>query len=1699
MFLYFIIFTYCIIFMSFLLYANLLKYYFQKRNIEKRKFQISLLRIIMGCLKSIFFIPFVESYLSLIFCKNEGILFGNKYKCFNKTHNIFFIISIICLLILIYLTYLFIAFSFSKAKDRQSSISKYLIMNSSKSFFFNKIAILIIQSINAIYSIKKIICFSLFCVSYFHLYCFLIEYHYQEDVLIHNKIYFYLNFIYIISTTTLFLGYIVRKDSFEGLIYLLFLGIIIIIALILIWPEQTLKNSIFIHFKNEYVAYNETRLFINSIKERKLNRGNLLNFLVSYSYNSNNLDKAIEEENFINHLDDNIDYKISQLIENNLKNKINQFNGSILLKCAYAIFLYDYLTKYNKAFLIILSLYEDITQGIIHSTLSQEFYIYRIKRSFESNFKNLAKNNKKNLNVDLSTYFQINSLIYLILKSSEIYYDFWNILFNCSEHKDIVTLEKLGNIINKQIKDIHEKFNLLYNKKLKDKKIIILYIYFIRDVLNEYEMSNKIIEESEINIEQYDNIINEIIGGNNKVYNLNEIESNSNLQFIISSGIKDDSVGLIQKISHDFSKKLGYSSNELIGKSINILLPDFLREKHEKIIIKKFSTYNFKEEFKSPKKMKGLFYMRSNSMYLIPIYMETYLIFDEDYLPYSFTRLENEKEIISHQNSNKVCHILTNKKFIIQNFTTNTISMLNLTDKDFNGTVDVTDYIKEFNEDVKRFYLNKENLSFHECEVKTIILKKKYFIKSSQIHNNNIIKWKKNNKSFFLYCEDIKMNNESLGYYFHFEKYQSNNSSTSSIEKFESSINEQQLSSHLKKKIKPSVSITNTFVSQFQNPNFIINPNIIPNEDQIVEFDFKNHSYLINKKDFFNKQKNQNLIQPINEYVKDYLSKNKNTIKTTTIKSSDINSYSSENESLENESDYSVNHSSESFSSNFEEIKNENSNLINNNTNNFDYYKVNLNKISLFYFDFSKNLIEEVINYPKENIIELMIKNEKNNKIKFPNRRDSTFLRVKRQKMKYLNESNLKQQKKKELKNLKNDEMIKNITSSRINKSIYFLFFSILLSFIFSTIFSLWFGIFSIQFRKSIFSLIDAINCLKILNGNIIDTFYYSVKLTVIQNPKYINVLPSKNEIKKISRLYLFDMYNQMISLLNSLYFNSFTFSSENEKKIKNYKVNLTTLTDKLRIINFEVPVLNLLEEFTCLIYTFIFNNDSNINFLNINFNNLFQNSQNLIYGKFINYTNIYEDEYKSQIKKYKIYSYCLCFILLPFEFFGLYLILKSNFKVSSENEKFINVFFQIDKKTIISSINNCKKFIKATDNINNTTKHLVSTPKINLDALNKSIITNESSELITEFESLNKENNNNNKYKNDELEEEELSDFSIDDNENNEINKEKLNTTSNFFKFEKKAIQYLFFYILYFCFFTLFMIFIIFLINIKYDDIKNYQELFTYTQELKIFIIRNVIYFRIFIIYESSYIQYLFLNDLSKELANNFKDIFEDNSILLNKIYLKVDNNFLSKSTKLFYKQIQKNSLCYYLDDLLENYKKKCEDFGFGIANFGLNSISMFIIHSVMTLYKSVLNIIDTSWRRGFLYSELFYNTPLYIDFSESIDESELEDFYDLDPFSLFNNDIMNDLIILNDYIFKESINDASKLIQNDLKNIRKLIGKVLIYLFIFYTCFFILFSICYIIPDIINKNNNINKRRKILMIIPKNILLDIINKNNN
>ena len=124
----------------------------------------------MNCLKSIFFIPIVESNLIIIFCKNNEPIFNHKLVCFNKKHIIYFTMSLLCLLILFYLTYIFITFSFNKIKNHYASIAKYLIMNSSKSFFLNKIIFLIIQGIDSIYSILGFKCF---CIFFFHMFIYI--------------------------------------------------------------------------------------------------------------------------------------------------------------------------------------------------------------------------------------------------------------------------------------------------------------------------------------------------------------------------------------------------------------------------------------------------------------------------------------------------------------------------------------------------------------------------------------------------------------------------------------------------------------------------------------------------------------------------------------------------------------------------------------------------------------------------------------------------------------------------------------------------------------------------------------------------------------------------------------------------------------------------------------------------------------------------------------------------------------------------------------------------------------------------------------------------------------------------------------------------------------------------------------------------------------------------------------------------------------------------------------------------------------------------------------------------------------------------------------------------------------------------------------------------------------------------------------
>ena len=63
-----------------------------------------------------------------------------------------------------------------------------------------------------------------------------------------------------------------------------------------------------------------------------------------------------------------------------------------------------------------------------------------------------------------------------------------------------------------------------------------------------------------------------------------------------------------------------------------------------------------------------------------------------------------------------------------------------------------------------------------------------------------------------------------------------------------------------------------------------------------------------------------------------------------------------------------------------------------------------------------------------------------------------------------------------------------------------------------------------------------------------------------------------------------------------------------------------------------------------------------------------------------------------------------------------------------------------------------------------------------------------------------------------------------------------------------------------------------------------------------------------------------------------------------------------------------------------------------------------------------------------------------------------------------------------------------------NDIYNLMEDMGKIIIICFVCYYIILILIFGLYIIPDIFRKNIEINKKRKMLILIPKDILPEII-----
>ena len=336
---------------------------------------------------------------------------------------------------------------------------------------------------------------------------------------------------------------------------------------------------------------------------------------------------------------------------------------------------------------------------------------------------------------------------------------------------------------------------------------------------------------------------------------------------MVNANLKKSKLGEIYNISLSVCEIFGYKKKELIGKKINKIIPNIYQKEHDKILYKKILNYQ-KEEKNEDCLSKNsendnynytedlLVYGKSKLNFLLELYMKITLIETED-IELFFIAEINKDNIYYHTRNNifdnEYCYLLTDDKFIIQNFSSNTLKFLGLKYSHLKINADIIYFIKQIFLEYFEIISNlKQELTFEEkILIKKNIIEKKYikptFISWKNFNNDltdnmndfkSYVKYMKNNEgelNYILTIKNAKINNKIVGFIFKFEKITEKN-----IE-----IKENSKSSGKKGSFRTKRS---SFISQkdilYSNiGNIKINSEFIPQSNFNFQFDLKNISY----------------------------------------------------------------------------------------------------------------------------------------------------------------------------------------------------------------------------------------------------------------------------------------------------------------------------------------------------------------------------------------------------------------------------------------------------------------------------------------------------------------------------------------------------------------------------------------------------------------------------------------------------------------------------------------------------------------------------------------------------------------------------------------------------------------------------------------------------------------------------------------
>ena len=678
--------------------------------------------------------------ISLYECRNGKTYYDKNYSCRNKTvFYVLYSIAVIPLMIQIF---------FGFVTSTMYYIPDYIIINNNNSvllkrntlsdisFFLCKIIIIVIfvfdEQIE--YEHSGIICF-LSILTGLNAYCNLFLQNYRNIII--KRFNDLLSLTLFWSFFILLIKIIFKNIGFTGELYLYIFGQILIILYYSFYLNLSTDflNINFNNINSNIECLNYIRQYLKIINEKDLSRDSLLIFN-SYieKIEHNCTDKSCLLKKYLKSLSKGItsNFLLLQYTEKLFKIAKSKFPKEAILRINYVIFLFTqtYKTKQAKIELELIKSY----------SYADNLNIYICKKYIEDiQFLKFENNKDKleiiNKNQNLEYKNNLQYFKELIIKSSYLYYDFWLSLYNYHKQgvENFSKLNDIGNELNKIIKIIDNIFKKLNEFKNNNYEIIKLYESFVKDVLNNNEKYKKYRN-------LYDNLIFD-----KKIKNKQEIDfTNCDLKLLnkeennyLIISMDEKSKGIIKNASLGTCQIFGYQKEEIIGKNINILIPEIFQKDHNKLIndlfdknVNIFYDCLINKLTYKPEYFELNVHARNKSKYLIPLHFLIYLVKTEESELIYIVEVNRNNSYIGELNNDfkdkeqkneNICCVLTDINFKIQTFSSNSLELLKLNSNIINSSVEITSFIKQLNSDfiLNSSFANKENLDYEEAEITT--------------------------------------------------------------------------------------------------------------------------------------------------------------------------------------------------------------------------------------------------------------------------------------------------------------------------------------------------------------------------------------------------------------------------------------------------------------------------------------------------------------------------------------------------------------------------------------------------------------------------------------------------------------------------------------------------------------------------------------------------------------------------------------------------------------------------------------------------------------------------------------------------------------------------------------------------------------------------------------------------------------------